>query len=1760
MSASSAVDGEHPFSVITLNVNKLSNDLNSTDKTTAIARIIKNARPHVVALTETGQPRRTELPPLQIGATYKVSDHYDVYTSTASDSNKSTGVALYVDKGIHAVKVAIKERPDTAGRICAVDLALPDEQKRRKSLRVVGIYSPTGQQGAKADTSSKLNGFWAGVTEVIQSAKGDWIIAGDYNAHVNPAESFTKSITKGYERVRQRQQAYYRSLLNAVLGKDTWEAQGGATWEQSWSMYAWSSVSTRRVIDRFTVSAGLSPVRTETLYGDGSPGRPLVPSALPSLVDARNADLDAPPVLPVPGTNHRPVRLKIRLGCLLPNKGAKSASPVPPRPRQPHRQHAEAAFGKLNDSLRSAIATTPPPTLAPTTPQQCDDLYDWVISVFVSACESSFSSRKIPDADGDLQPATTAALEAAKFKDLQLGRAARAIKENRFPALFKRDKHVREAVGTFTDESFGPHYDNDEASKILKKIRGKHSNVLRREQRRVDAMRPRAAEQAEWDKAIRGGRIKHLFEPRLTTSPPFLLKAGSGGGDATLETGSEAKLAVWTRHFKTLLRRAPVPQLPKPWLATSQPLTPQSPDKGGEAFSWPRQVSVPELRRLLRKGNRRPSPGPDGMEKWALAGTCDEFLSIIAAIVNFVIAQSYFPSALKSCYMTPVYKRGDSTDPNNYRGIAHSNVLYQLISSFFGSELRRFSCDKGLISPTQVAGQAGVQPGDLVGFLQQLDVVASINNQTLFVIKRDQKQGFDRLDPSAFEDALRYWGFNQSVIDFERARLGVAAVRVKSPDGIASETFVTQGPTRQGDASSNFRFIFADSLLYWYWRRDDSFSPLFPRLRTRNGGLGKPHTEWEKLTVVIPRILGATDDSLIVGRDWASLKKLVVSAEEFQAAYGMVTNWDHPDKTSCFILGDEPRNMPNSIVISLSGNRLVTVPVSKEPTFLQTAFKNPAKQLDRVLDVMERFPLPAQRKLPLSLIRRAVTALLLPKIRGVLSLQPLPLSMALELDSALVRKVSEALGVAYRDSPVMMLPIDQLGFGLPSLFRLNGELAIGGLLRSLNSPLPPFRCLASMTWLNWSCRGYMCANPFRLGAQDDTRLQLPQSAPPSLDINKGKQQRNSWQSEPRLVPQSWTAAQNYGALGDLVVVEPVLPLRTARPLHVLNVARVSDTPPPTPFVMDALLPSTEGWRDRTFQDWKSIILRKLSDSEDNEHDDGQGTDDDIPSDWPRVTFKNEDVAAFAEWAESFDFDDLAYPDTTAMCTVQEMKEQYRSTVLAAFRPSRSVDYNPDRYATDGSSLRLDHGKASTTAAVTGAVRISLKLSDDQYTSAADGEALAIVAAIYHARMADRGEREIEIISDSRNSLRAIAEHMAVGPKPSGQVMKPRPAAEVYRWLFEEVDLARKSGISLRLSHIEAHTNSDSIEALWNEEADLAAAAAHERGTRLPPLSGWMPSWTVWSDTLGFINNHWKQELDRRLIGYQWLWLGVKDKRVIPRNVLGRDKIPGYFYKRDPKGFVAKVQLMTRLRIFPNNHRRHLWGGGSAACGFCEEADQTDEHLFAWCPHFTAAKEDAIFAAVEIEAKRLAGPPVSANIQPGHADMHLATPASALPSDDDHERQPSHPQPHPQVPAMLQTELDSTERSEDTAAVTKTNLDTPGPLDPEQHLGRTSSNTEEVVMEIPEVLTLGQRVETLLANVNHDERQALAEYWRYLRSMFDPTVGCNWWQGHCLPRDSFSISSYQFQSAHNCAAKAASHIAAVFFAARAAERAAGGQST
>lgn len=411
-----------------------------------------------------------------------------------------------------------------------------------RTVRVIGVYAPTGSvSNAHLTTSASLTPFWAGVADADTSGPSDWIVGGNYNAHLLPSESHSLSTSFEYERILKLQQAAYRGFLAATLGLDTWEAQGESLWERHWTMVPWQKKSTRRIIDRFTVSSTLTVISTATLHGDGVSGD-LVPAHLPDVVSVRSR-LNQEPSMPIPGTNHRPVRTLLRLGCMVPKRKQGYRSLAPRRLRQPYRQHAAEAYGTMNEALSKAIKESPPPTRSPTSPQDCEELYLWCSGAFVNACEAAFTRpRTSATVNGEVQSVSTPALDAAKDKEKQIGRAV--TKEGRLPALLEGDVKVRRTVQAFAPELLSD-FNVDNALSVLSRERKVHNDVVRREERRANSISPVAAQRAEWSKAINGGKIKHLFEPSTITNPPFLLKRDDQGRAETLEHEPQEKLALF---------------------------------------------------------------------------------------------------------------------------------------------------------------------------------------------------------------------------------------------------------------------------------------------------------------------------------------------------------------------------------------------------------------------------------------------------------------------------------------------------------------------------------------------------------------------------------------------------------------------------------------------------------------------------------------------------------------------------------------------------------------------------------------------------------------------------------------------------------------------------------------------------------------------------------------------------------------------------------------------------------------------------------------------------------------------------------------------------------------------------------------------------------------------------------------------------------------------------------------------------------------
>ncbi|KAG0702051.1 hypothetical protein DFH29DRAFT_789671, partial [Suillus ampliporus] len=190
-------------------------------------------------------------------------------------------------------------------------------------------------------------------------------------------------------------------------------------------------------------------------------------------------------------------------------------------------------------------------------------------------------------------------------------------------------------------------------------------------------------------------------------------------------------------YFTDLFTRQDHPAVQKPWMETPSVIAIKS-RTSQDPFTWPVAMTVESLHATLRKGNPRPSPGPDRWEKWCVKSLSDTALCLVLQLVNYEICNSHFPASVKPTNMTTIwrqrscntiYKRGPKTSLANYRGIC---------------------CRR-----------------DLTSFLSQLESWSNRHHKSLYLLRRDQQKGFDKLEPQGFYDAISAYGLPHSIVDFD---------------------------------------------------------------------------------------------------------------------------------------------------------------------------------------------------------------------------------------------------------------------------------------------------------------------------------------------------------------------------------------------------------------------------------------------------------------------------------------------------------------------------------------------------------------------------------------------------------------------------------------------------------------------------------------------------------------------------------------------------------------------------------------------------------------------------------------------------------------------------------------------------------------------------------------------------------------------------------------------------------------------------------
>ena len=109
-------------------------------------------------------------------------------------------------------------------------------------------------------------------------------------------------------------------------------------------------------------------------------------------------------------------------------------------------------------------------------------------------------------------------------------------------------------------------------------------------------------------------------------------------------------------------------------------------------------------------------------------------------LINYVFEQRHVPAALKEGLVTPIFKKGDKTDPANYRGITVTKVIEHILN-------RRHNT---ILEKSQSSLQKGFTPGrssiDAALILSECIDEAKNSKKPLIVAMLDAQKAFDVVD------------------------------------------------------------------------------------------------------------------------------------------------------------------------------------------------------------------------------------------------------------------------------------------------------------------------------------------------------------------------------------------------------------------------------------------------------------------------------------------------------------------------------------------------------------------------------------------------------------------------------------------------------------------------------------------------------------------------------------------------------------------------------------------------------------------------------------------------------------------------------------------------------------------------------------------------------------------------------------------------------------------------------------------------------
>ena len=154
----------------------------------------------------------------------------------------------------------------------------------------------------------------------------------------------------------------------------------------------------------------------------------------------------------------------------------------------------------------------------------------------------------------------------------------------------------------------------------------------------------------------------------------------------------------------------------------------------------------------------RSAAGPDGIPSSLLVNCATELAPLLLIVFTHSLSSGVVPPSFKLAAITPVFKSGDRTTPNNYRPISLTSVFSKVLERIIRKQVSTFIDKKGCLNSTQHGFRSG--RSCLSALLSVFDDIMHMleDGGSVDMVYLDFSKAFDKVDHGILLHKLKALG------------------------------------------------------------------------------------------------------------------------------------------------------------------------------------------------------------------------------------------------------------------------------------------------------------------------------------------------------------------------------------------------------------------------------------------------------------------------------------------------------------------------------------------------------------------------------------------------------------------------------------------------------------------------------------------------------------------------------------------------------------------------------------------------------------------------------------------------------------------------------------------------------------------------------------------------------------------------------------------------------------------------------------------